>query len=359
MLHPGDRKQSVSTALAIFHETTNAALVSYFPDRQDSAQFLSLFSIWWTISNSKSKFNSSNNLGNAAVHGDGKPQFLRAFADWLLLWQSHKLPCSEKFTLTAQTNEALVRTMRCHAALIEETLQSGTEYFLTARLQSDPLERRYGQYRQMSGGRFLVSLKEVICSENILKMKSLLKEGCDIDDAKTEEQPDMEESLASISEKISSISLDNLTLNEQSKEVVVYISGYIALKVCSSIGECCSHLLFGECNNSEYLQTLSRGGLKSPSQVLCDHVCEYFAMLDASYIEVIQKSSLPARVAAEHILTSQITTTGLACSNHEFMASNKINRIICNVFLNNARKRKTSSVIKDKVQAFKRSKREK
>ena len=37
VLHPGDHKQSVSTALAIFHETTIAALVSYFPDLQDSA----------------------------------------------------------------------------------------------------------------------------------------------------------------------------------------------------------------------------------------------------------------------------------------------------------------------------------
>ena len=120
------------------------------------------------------------------MHGDGKPQFLRA------------LPidcCSEKLTLTAQTNDALVRTMKCHAALIEETLQSGPEYFLTARLQSDPFERRYGQHRQMNGGSFLVSLKEVLCSEKILKMKSLLKEGYNIDDAKTEEQPDTEKKL--------------------------------------------------------------------------------------------------------------------------------------------------------------------
>ena len=119
VLHPGDRKQSLSTALAIFNEISIAALVLYFPDRHDSAQFLSLFRIWWSISNSKSFFNSSNNLGNAAVRGNGKLQFLRAFADWLLLWQSHKLPCSGKFTLAAQTNEA-----RCHTALTEEILKS-------------------------------------------------------------------------------------------------------------------------------------------------------------------------------------------------------------------------------------------
>ena len=92
----------------------------------------------------------------------------------------------------------------------------------------------------------------------------------------------MEESLASVCEKVDHISLDNLKLIEQSKEEVVYISGYIALKVCSTSGECCLHLLFGECNNSEYLRKLSRGGLKSPSQVLCDHVCQSLAIIDAS-----------------------------------------------------------------------------
>ena len=45
--------------------------------------------------------------------------------------------------------------------LIDELLNDGYDYILTARLQSDPIERRFSQYRQMSGGRFLVSLREV------------------------------------------------------------------------------------------------------------------------------------------------------------------------------------------------------
>ena len=51
---------------------------------------------------------------------------------------------------------------------------------LTARFQSDTIERRYGQYRQMSRGRFLVSLKDVNCFEKILKIKDLMKEGIDM-----------------------------------------------------------------------------------------------------------------------------------------------------------------------------------
>ena len=47
---------------------------------------------------------------------------------------------------------------------------------MTGRLQSDPIERRFSQYRQMSGGRFLVSLREVLNSERILSCPSLIKE---------------------------------------------------------------------------------------------------------------------------------------------------------------------------------------
>ena len=47
---------------------------------------------------------------------------------------------------------------------------------ITARLQSDPVERRFSQYRQMSGGRFLNNFREVLNSKRILQYRSLIKE---------------------------------------------------------------------------------------------------------------------------------------------------------------------------------------
>ena len=35
-LHPGNKKQNGQLALNIFHETSTAAISSYFPDRQDT-----------------------------------------------------------------------------------------------------------------------------------------------------------------------------------------------------------------------------------------------------------------------------------------------------------------------------------
>ena len=43
VLHPGSNKQSVPLTLAVFDETTSAAIHDYFPERKDSAEFLQLF----------------------------------------------------------------------------------------------------------------------------------------------------------------------------------------------------------------------------------------------------------------------------------------------------------------------------
>ena len=92
-------------------------------------------------------------------------------AFWIQEWSA-----SPYFTLTPQTSSALINTLRLQAMLIDELLNDGYDYILTARLQSDPIERRFSQYRQMSGGRFLVSLREVQNTERILSCRSLIKE---------------------------------------------------------------------------------------------------------------------------------------------------------------------------------------
>ena len=107
-LHPGDNKQSVSLALSIFDATTSAAIESYYPHRYDAPGFLKLINLWWIRSNSKQRYNTNFRIGDAAVEGNNKLLFLRAFADWLERWQALKGLNSQKFTLTKQTCSALV-----------------------------------------------------------------------------------------------------------------------------------------------------------------------------------------------------------------------------------------------------------
>ena len=153
---------------------------SYFPEKASAAAFLRLFSKWWVLSNSKARYSTANYLGNAAITGDNKPWFLRAMADWIQNWQENKISNCKKFTLTSQTASAFVRTSKSHASLTEHLLAEGHDFIMISRFQSDPLQRRYGQYRQISGGRFLVGLREATSSEKIIRLKTLLKDDIDI-----------------------------------------------------------------------------------------------------------------------------------------------------------------------------------
>ena len=80
--------------------------------------------------------------------------------------------------------------------LAGDLLSEGYEYVMVGRLQSDPLKRRFSQYRQMSGGRFLVGLREVIVSERILACRSLIIE--DVDFWKEDLRPELLRDLDSI-----------------------------------------------------------------------------------------------------------------------------------------------------------------
>ena len=76
--------------------------------------------------------------------------------------RSQEWSISPYFTLIPQTSSGLINRLRLQAMLIDELLNDGYDFVLTVRLQSDPIQRRFSQNRQMSGGRFLVSLREVL-----------------------------------------------------------------------------------------------------------------------------------------------------------------------------------------------------
>ena len=58
-------------------------------------------------------------------------------AEWVQAWQKERITKCEKFTLTAQTSSAIVRTLH-----IEDLLAEGYDFVLTSRFQNNPLGRR-------------------------------------------------------------------------------------------------------------------------------------------------------------------------------------------------------------------------
>ena len=142
VFHPGNCKQNVPVALAIFYESTSADLNSYSPEKNNEAEFLELFNTWWIISSLKVQF-SNHILRHAAKEDDGKPEFCRALADWIENWCNETVPSFEHFTLYLLTAKILIQTLRCQANLIDDLFDDGYDFILTARFQSDPLERRF------------------------------------------------------------------------------------------------------------------------------------------------------------------------------------------------------------------------
>ena len=176
---------------------------------------------------------------------------------------------------------------------------------MTSRFQSDPLERRFGQYRLMSGGRFLVGLREATSSEKIIKLKTLLKDDIDISnimDSNVEHDENIETLLHHVD--LSCCSDEMVTLSEDSREVGIYIAGYVAKKLKERFGDCCNGLLTSDSGaenlDFSHVRILSRG-LTIPSTNLVNYICTAFAILEF-VDDLITKPGLPVRKGAEHIL---------------------------------------------------------
>ena len=242
-------------------------------------------------------------------------------------------------------------------------LADGFDFVLTNRFQSDPIERKYGQYRQMSGGSFLVSLKNITLSEIILKIKSLVKEGIKIDKTvKLTGLYDLEvqEMLGKFEQSVLNASVP-IKLSDSSKEVSDYSAGYISVQMQDNVCDTCCDLLALETNlnksSSKYVSTLSRVGLTNASTELCNYVQLSLTYLDAS-CAIIRNSNVPARIPEEEIL-KKICRPSLFCSKRQIGNAARVDRILTYVFFNNQRKRVTESVVNDRDVAFKRRKREK
>jgi hypothetical protein len=262
-------------------------------------------------------------------------------------------------TLHYQLKHLQLYKLLCQASLIEDLLNDGFDFILTARFQSDPIERRFGQYRQMSGGRFLVSLKDVLYSERIIKIKNLVKESINIieNDIKADETKHSHEFL----NEIEDINFEKIILSDESREVAVYIAGYIAKKLVKKFGECCKK--FCICSNpsidsqdTHYLNILSRGGLIVPSSYLIDYVCDGFAYIDCVF-DIINSSKLQDRKAAKLVLNIAMKNEAFLCLTHWIKGRDYVHHTISNIYFNNNRKVITDCVHKDNIVAFKKRQR--
>ena len=79
------------------------------------------------------------------------------FEDWKQSWLSGLT--SEAFVACTQTIGAIPDLVKYLYALHE------IEYVLPGKLLSDPIEGRFGWYRQVNGGNFYVSVKQILLAK--------------------------------------------------------------------------------------------------------------------------------------------------------------------------------------------------
>ncbi|KAG1674549.1 Histone H2B.3 [Nymphon striatum] len=173
-------KTSVKLACAIFHESTRDAL-KFFTSQMNKPwegthKFVSLILKLWNIINVKSTtkgYHKCNIQQDPLLSiNDWKLNFISDFSKFLEIWHSN----GAKHGLSKGTFTALHHMCLTLPALAKYAFEElGFQYVLLGMFQSDPIESRFGWYRQLSGANYYVSAKQVIESEEKIKAISLMK----------------------------------------------------------------------------------------------------------------------------------------------------------------------------------------
>lgn len=149
----------------MFDEKNITALETFFEDNASvgTNTFLQSVSNWWKCVNCKNKFSGKiqrDPYRNCIRSlNDDNVLFLKSFLEWVVKWNT--MEDNRKFSegkLSRDTYFSLKHTTESIIALCDYLLNSlQFEYVLLGKFQTDDLEGRFGQYRQMSGGHYSIN----------------------------------------------------------------------------------------------------------------------------------------------------------------------------------------------------------
>ena len=314
VLHPTNiEKTNVLLADSLFHESTIAALRFYteeFPDWRYTADFLQVVRNWWNILNVKSAFigTRKRNKFMKPVSKEDKNNLatLELFGKWLKQWRETARLSGGKTCLTEETFLATIQTTFATVEVASSLLEKEEySYVLLGHLQSDPIEKRFGWYRQLAGANYFVSLRQILEAEKSIRLKSLVKySGLTVAEVKdTFEQVGQErkDQVLKDSFKLSEIIQHDATdingISEEDANIVFYVAGCFARSLCKEqkCQSCVVLLKKGEEipalapeefltaamqeQSQKFLEQVNRGGLCYPSDlvfVTCLHVWKYY-----------------------------------------------------------------------------------
>lgn len=278
-VHPNDiEKQQVKPVLSIFSDDCQLALTSYAEELRISSgtiKFVDLFSKWWKIMNVKTlsqatRFRDSwRNVINSV--DDALLMYLKNFLTFLKEWNK----VDKKQRLTDMTIGAFILTVRSIIDLTEDLL-TNDHYVILGNFQSDPIESRFGQYRQVCGSRYLLSVADVYEGEKKIRLRHLIANdsACFSTVLKSFKQSnnnnmdnhscdeiDAEKFIAA------SVKYEFVELHSSEELVIDHVSGYVQKQIDKKICADCRNRLqtCDSYNTNQYFVSNNRGGLTAPS----------------------------------------------------------------------------------------------
>lgn len=368
---------NVMLAERLFHESTIAALRFYgdkHPEWKTTADFLDIIHRWWSIVNVRTP-----SIGIRKRDDQKKPisnvdcsqmKFMSSLKQWFEEWRKDG---DRKSSISRETLFCAIQTTSAIPELVQYLLEDKMlSYVLLGKINSDPIERRFGHYRQLSGANYFLSVRQFLEAEKAIRIRSLVKYSklvlsevtADLsssDNSKEQVQDEVQVLLSLIEDK----ALDFESTEDGEEAIVYYVAGYVArslLKVAKCQG--CVRLisesddvppvLFMEESDEgvhareRFLEQVTRGGLIKPSDLLyifCLHAHQLHKVLfsDDTIKNKFISSHLPRAVFSEVLkqkLGSEDDTRSLVqvkCSMGHDMSPflEKAGNTFCNCMLKN------------------------
>ncbi len=314
VLHPTNiEKTNVLLADSLFHESTIAGLRYYteeFPEWRYTADFLQVVRNWWNILNVKSVSIGTRKRNKfmrpVSKEDTSNLSTLELFGKWLKKWRDSARLSGGKMCLTEETFLATIQTTYATVEAASSLLgRKEFSYVLLGHLQSDPLEKRFGWYRQLAGANYFVSLRQILEAEKSIRLKSLVKYSkltmAEVRDTFEQVSLERKEQIIKEGVRLSEIVQHDATdiggIAGEDANIVFYVAGCFARSLCKEqkCQSCVSLLKKGEDiptlaseesltpamqeQSKKFIEQVNRGGLCYPSDlvfVTCLHVWKYY-----------------------------------------------------------------------------------
>lgn len=370
------QRTSAKLTYSVFHESTVNAMEYYAANGHEAwsgtARFMRFIHTIMTIINVKDSTvgirKRDENRKPIASITDKRLTLLENYGAFFQEWK-----VSGCKGLTSETRTACISMCQTLPQLARFLLRRGFAYVLLGQVQSDQLEHRFGRYRQMSGSNYFISVKQIVESEKKIKIVSFLKHSgmspCDLSLVH-----DDEDSLSS--SQIWPLDFESVetALEESELQIITFVAGYVAFQLAKRLNcqECekwmTSSVALPELHvesdqHSDFLEMVSRGFLKSPSDslfMLCTYAyCAFAFLKKSSEFSQFLMASSPKEIFTnsvnemlKHSPRDDLVSYTCVTNSHHKPVSSSLNtffNVLASNFVKNAKKSSNNLAKQSKI----------